>query len=153
MFGSFGISRAGAPSRDLRWAIKSDPRFREYQERQGTAQVITQFRAAKHLAGFVVEPTTTQTVFMGLWDQLGARDATIDPFSSQPPKPTTVAFSTQLRSEFDGYRGRLVIDWGDGERAWVQRADTQDKPITEIRRSSRCRRGWTAAFTMRLRNT
>jgi hypothetical protein len=38
-----------------------------------------------------------------------------------------------LRQEFDDYRGRLVIDWGDGERAWVQRADNQDKPIIEIR--------------------
>src|SRR5437868_4040482 len=29
--------------------------------------------------------------------------------------------------------GLLVIDWGPGERAWVQRADTQDKRVVEIR--------------------
>jgi len=31
------------------------------------------------------------------------------------------------------YRGRLLIDWGPGKRSWVQRADNQDKPITELR--------------------
>src|SRR5690606_17690306 len=36
--------------------------------------------------------------------------------------------------ELDTYRGRLVIDWGTGQRAWVQRAHRQDKPIQEIRR-------------------
>jgi hypothetical protein len=35
------------------------------------------------------------------------------------------------------YRGRLVIDWGDGARVWVQRADNQPKPILEIRRAVR----------------
>lgn len=30
--------------------------------------------------------------------------------------------------------GRLVIDWGDGARAWIQRADRQDKTVVEIRR-------------------
>ncbi|MBZ0115417.1 MAG: GIY-YIG nuclease family protein [Sandaracinaceae bacterium] len=114
-------------------AMKNDPRFREYQERQGKEQIITQFRAAKHLAGFVVEPTTKQTIFMGVWDQLGERTPTIDPFTMKPPNTTTVAFTTQLRAAFDDYRGRVVIDWGDGERAWVQRADNQDKPILEIR--------------------
>lgn len=29
--------------------------------------------------------------------------------------------------------GRLIIDWGPGERAWVQYADRHDKPVLEIR--------------------
>lgn len=29
--------------------------------------------------------------------------------------------------------GRLIIDWGPGERAWVQYADRRNKPILEIR--------------------
>ena len=115
-------------------AMKNEKTFREYQERQDTAQVVAQFRAAKHLAAFVVEPTTKQTVFMGVWDQLGERKPKTDPFSGKPPKATSVAFSTRLREELDTYRGRLVIAWGDGERAWVQRADSQDKQIIEIRK-------------------
>jgi hypothetical protein len=30
--------------------------------------------------------------------------------------------------------GRLVIEWGDGERSWIQRADNQNKAVCEIRR-------------------
>lgn len=115
-------------------AMKSDPRFRAYQEMQGKAQIIAQFRAAKFLAGFVVEPTTKQTVFMGVWKNLGPRKATSDPFSGKPPKETTAAFTTEVHDAFDDYRGRIVIGWGDGERAWVQRAELQDKPIVEIRK-------------------
>lgn len=51
----------------------------------------------------------------------------------RPAKCPYVAFTTQLRDAFDLYRGRIVIEWGDGERAWVQRADKQDKDIIEIR--------------------
>src|SRR5262245_2258206 len=29
--------------------------------------------------------------------------------------------------------GRLLIDWGPGDRAWVQRADQQNKGVTELR--------------------
>lgn len=104
-------------------AMRNEPSFREYQEVQDSEQVITQFRAAKQLVGFFVEPTTKQTLFVGVWDVLGER----------PVKAPCVGFATQLRDEFDLYRGRIVIDWGDGERAWVQRADKQDKDIIEIR--------------------
>lgn len=104
-------------------AMKNEPRFREYQEVQDAEQVVAQFRAAKHLAGFFVEPTTKQTLFVGIWDVVGEREV----------KSPYKAFNTNLRAEFDPYRGRIVIDWGDGERAWVQRADKQDKDIIEIR--------------------
>jgi GIY-YIG catalytic domain len=30
--------------------------------------------------------------------------------------------------------GKLIIDWGPGDRAWIQRADQQNKPIIELRR-------------------
>jgi hypothetical protein len=103
-------------------AMKSEAKYHDYQEIQGKEQVITQFRAAKHLASFIVEPTTKETVFVGVWDVLGERAT-----------ETGAAFTTKLRDEFDLYRGRIVIDWGDGERAWVQRADNQDKGIIEIR--------------------
>lgn len=31
--------------------------------------------------------------------------------------------------------GRLIIDWGNGERAWIQRADLQNKTVLELRKS------------------
>lgn len=33
--------------------------------------------------------------------------------------------------------GLLVIEWGHGERSWIQRADNQDKIVREIRREFR----------------
>lgn len=106
--------------------IKKDPAFQEYQDTQRDPAVIKQFRKAKHLAGFLVEPGTKHTIFVGVWDVLGERE----------PTATHVVFKTKLRDDFDLYRGRLVVDWGllGGERAWVQRADKQDKVIAEIRR-------------------
>lgn len=115
-------------------AVVGDAQFQGYQDIQDTAQVIDAFRAAKHLASFIVEPGTKQTLFVGIWDRIGERPAPpADPFGSLLAA-STVAFETRLRSEFDGYRGRLVIEWGDGAQAWVQRADKQDKLITELRR-------------------
>ena len=32
------------------------------------------------------------------------------------------------------YSGKLVIEWGAGKLAWVQRADNRDKPVIELRR-------------------
>jgi hypothetical protein len=61
--------------------------------------------------------------------------------------------------------GKLFIDWGPGDRAWIQRADLQNKPIIELRqefkepafpgflnfieplsRLSRLPKGWIAAL-------
>lgn len=107
-------------------AIKKEPRFAQYQETQVDPAIIKQLRNADHLAGFIVEPGTKHTIFVGVWDVLGER----------PPTPKEVVFETKLREDFDHYRGRLVIDWGltGSERAWVQRADNQDKVVAEIRR-------------------
>ena len=44
-------------------------------------------------------------------------------------------YPTRLSDHLAAYRGRLYIDWGggsSGKRAWKQRADQQDKIITEL---------------------
>jgi len=118
--------------------VTLDPRFEQYQERQGTLQVIEQFRAAKFLAGFVAEPVTGSTVFAGVWERLEDRTQHRgNPFIPDPPTTKAIEFVTRRVNKFDPYVGRLVIDWGDGTRAWVQRADNQDKPIVEVRKTRR----------------
>jgi hypothetical protein len=114
-------------------ALKKEPLFQEYQETQTDSAVIAQFRKARHIAGFIVEPGTRHTVFAGVWNVLGERAVSV---RGQPIKPGHAVFETMLREDFDHYRGRLLIDWGllGGERAWVQRADKQNKHIAEIRR-------------------
>ena len=42
-------------------------------------------------------------------------------------------YDLELDSRLKELIGRLVIDWGPGERAWVQYADRQDKEILELR--------------------
>ena len=37
------------------------------------------------------------------------------------------------QSTFSEFDGKLYVDWGPGKRSWIQRADRQDKPITELR--------------------
>lgn len=119
-------------------AVNVRPPFAQYQERQGTPQVIDQFRAARYLAGFVAEPITGATVFAGVWERLDERPKdqyTDNPYAPDAPSSRAIEFNTRRVETFDDYAGRLVIAWGDGTRAWVQRADNQDKPIVELRRT------------------
>jgi len=119
-------------------AMNHHLRFAQYQERQGTPQVIDQFRAANYLAGFVVEPISGATVFAGVWQRLEERPKeqhTNNPYSPDGPTGRAIEFNTRRLEAFDDYVGRLVIAWGEGTRAWVQRADNQDKPIVELRRT------------------
>jgi hypothetical protein len=122
-------------------AMRLEGPFAQYQERQGAPQVVEQFRAAKYLAGFVAEPGTGDTVFVGIWERLDERSTHLgNPFAPSVPEPSTthaIEFNTRRLERFDQYTGRLVIAWGDGMRAWVQRADNQDKPIIEIRKTHR----------------
>lgn len=117
-------------------ALRADPSFDEYQAHQGTEQVIAQFRAATYLAAFVAEPLTGETVFAGVWERLGDRPGPVPrvPLAIRGTLSAAVAFDTRRLDVLAEYRGRIVIEWGDAARVWVQRADRQDKVITEIRR-------------------
>lgn len=120
-------------------AIRGDQAFDEYQEYQGTDQVIAQFRAATYLASFVADPMTGDTVFVAIWERLGDRAGPSPrvPLSIPGTHSTAIAFDTRRTDALAAYRGRVVIDWGGSARVWVQRADNQPKPILEIRRELR----------------
>lgn len=120
-------------------AINSEPAFDEYQEHQGTEQVIAQFRAATYLASFVVDPMSGDTIFIGIWERLGDAPGPSPrvPLAIPGTLSASVVFKTRRTDVLAAYRGRVVIDWGDGTRVWVQRADNQPKPIIEIRRELR----------------
>ena len=42
-------------------------------------------------------------------------------------------YDLQEREDFKDLAGRLFIEWGKGTRTWVQRADRQEKIVTELR--------------------
>lgn len=95
--------------------------------------------AARYWAGFVVTPVQS-TLFVGLWEV--ERIGVADPEMIDPLRMTAVS---QRSDQTDWYAqrpvdacsvlsGRLSIEWGLGTRSWIQRADSQAKPIVEIAR-------------------
>lgn len=116
-------------------AIRRDPRFEVYQSSQCNPTVVDQICSAEAVAAFVLGPAG-ETVFVGLWRVRGSRKGHApDPYRT-PLKPVSGECSTVLLErtpELDKYSGRIVIDGGGGERAWVQYAHRRDKEIIEIR--------------------
>jgi hypothetical protein len=43
-------------------------------------------------------------------------------------------YDLELEGSLSELIGRLIVDWGPGGRAWIQRADRQDKRIIELRK-------------------
>ena len=43
-------------------------------------------------------------------------------------------YELEVDERLSDLQGKLFIEWGQGTRAWVQRADNQNKPIIELRR-------------------
>ena len=116
-------------------AIRRHPRFEQYQAGQGNPRVVSLMASADSLASFVVDPAG-RTVFIGLWRVNGTRPGQCpDPYTPpSPPGPHSTIIDLERMPDLDAYSGRLVIDWGGGERAWVQYADRRDKAILELRR-------------------
>lgn len=88
------------------------------------------------LASFVATPNG-ETLFVGLYrvHTLGvAPQGLVDPVSEVDVSGLYLYEILQEKS-LPEYKGLLVIEWGQGFRAWVQKADRQDKPVLEIRRT------------------
>jgi hypothetical protein len=117
-------------------AIHRDPRFERFQSGQVNPRVIDQICRATAIAAFVVGPDG-ETVFVGLWRVMGSRKEHIpDPYivPAEAPQDGCARILLERMAELEQYCGRIVIEWGGGERAWVQYADRQDKEIIELRR-------------------
>lgn len=117
-------------------AIHRHARFEQYQAGQGNPRVISQMASAAILASFLPDPAG-RTVFIGLWKVNGVLRGAQSPDPYQPPSPPgphSSIIELERLLALDNYSGRLVVDWGGGERAWVQYADRRDKEIVELRR-------------------
>jgi hypothetical protein len=110
-------------------ALRLDPAFLAYQTMHGGPS----YGDANHIAAFTFE-RGVGTVFIGAWSVAGVgRGPTFNAFARQPASPTEgVVYDLRHVPAFDPYRGRLVIDWGEGFRAWVQHASRQPKPIVAL---------------------
>lgn len=122
----------GRPTPYQLWRA-GDGRFELYQRVQSRADI---FEGARYLASFLATPLD-ETLFVGLYEIKGvgrAPKGLIDPVSGEDVGGFSY-YDLTLCSSLNAYIGRIVIDWGLGFRAWVQRAGSKDKAIIEIRRS------------------
>lgn len=120
------------------------PGFELYQSTQDPSpRQRSRFRAP-YWASFVAPPEGG-TLFVGLY-----RVTLVGPVSAGQIDPLTHLevgadkglaaydqYDCQRMDELSKYAGRLLVHWGDSSsaaRAWVQRADQQDKEIVELRR-------------------
>lgn len=119
--------------------------FERYQSTQDSAQR-ARFKG-QYWASFVVPPSG-ETLFVGLYKVSLAGTAStdaIDPLTNGPVggiNNVTVydQYECKRVEALSEYTGRLFIHWGDSSsarRAWIQRADNQDKEILELTRDFR----------------
>ncbi|NIJ48854.1 GIY-YIG nuclease family protein [Rhizomicrobium electricum] len=112
------------------------PMFETYQSHQAIGNR-SKFQRAPKWASFVATPDC-KTLFVGMYDatyqgileaerECPWRNGIVEPANSQD------IYTINLDPAFQEFDGKLFIEWGDGTRAWVQRADHQDKVIVELR--------------------
>jgi hypothetical protein len=108
-----------------------DGRLEMYQRIQGREV----FDVGDLLASFVVTPGG-DTLFVGLFrvDGIGVvPPGTIDPVLRQD-RTGLHLYDIQRDDRLSEYVGHLIIEWGKGYIQWVQRAQSSDKAILEIRK-------------------
>jgi len=91
---------------------------------------------AKYWASFIVTPSD-ETMFVGVYavEYRGLlEEDTIMPHMDGIDKAGSCdTYDLKLQTALSDLIGKLFIEWGPGFKAWVQRADRQNKPVTELR--------------------
>jgi hypothetical protein len=86
-------------------------------------------------AAFVVD-FSGRTIFVGLYRVSNRRPLekdSLNPHCEGINKAGSCdQYDFQLENAMQKYIGKLVIDWGAGKLAWIQRADKQKKQIVEL---------------------
>jgi hypothetical protein len=112
------------------------PGFELYQSRQ-TIRDRSKFSRVPYWASFVGTPDGS-TMFVGLYaakyQGLLAEDTPQPHTNEIDPAGSCDVYDLHIDERLADLHGKLFIEWGQGTRAWVQRADNQDKPIIELRR-------------------
>lgn len=111
------------------------PAFEDYQSHQGSDNR-SKFSRAPKWASFV-GLSDGKTMFVGLYDAVYRGVLDHDRVTPHTGVVDTAGsydmYDLRLDVAFAEFDGKLFIDWGEGTRAWVQRAERQDKRVTELR--------------------
>ena len=91
---------------------------------------------APYWASFVGTPSD-ETMFVGLYRAkyrgILEQDTPMAQMDGVDKAGSCDTYELTLDEQLGDLVGKLLIDWGPGDRAWVQRADHQDKRILELR--------------------
>lgn len=109
--------------------------FDKYQSTQAIKSEIKLH--AKYWMSFVVTPKN-ETLFVGIYEvkkyKLLEKDTPKPHMEGMDPAGSCHIYDLILDQRLQDLIGKLLIDWGEGGRAWIQHADRQDKRILEIRK-------------------
>lgn len=122
--------RPGRPTPYDLWRA-GDGRFETYQQIQRR----NVFAKGNLLASFVATPNN-ETLFIGLYSVDGVGPVppgVIEPITGEQDLSGMNFYAIHREDRLADYAGHLTVEWGAGFRAWVQRAELQDKAVREIR--------------------
>ena len=131
--------RQGSPGRSPLQAWREDIEvFEAYQSTQPATD--RAFFEAQFWASFVAY-STKETMFVGLYS-VEPGEWLIPGFACPltgraVPSERVDRWHTQADARFDDLAGKLFVNWGPGTRSWGQRAERQNKRVTELRRELR----------------
>lgn len=93
--------------------------------------------SAPYWAAFIVSPSD-ETMFVGLYSVkyqgVIKQDRPMPHMDGIDKAGSCDVYDLTLEKALSDLIGRLIIDWGEGERAWIQRADRQNKRVDELRK-------------------
>jgi hypothetical protein len=125
----------GRPSPYTLWR-DNRPRFEAYQETQAIGDAAK--LKAPYWASFV-GVSAKETLFVGLYKAELEGLLPLDrphPIDGRTETAGSCHFyQLSVCDELSEFAGRLWIEWGEGYRSWIQRADSVPKPVLELRRT------------------
>src|SRR5208283_1602498 len=109
--------------------------FDFYQATQG---IIHQGKLkAPFWASFLGTPSD-ETMFVGIYRVQGKtlleKDAPMPHMDGVDKAGSCHVYDLVLDSRLEDFIGKMLINWGTGTRAWIQRPDKRNKEIVELRR-------------------
>lgn len=119
---------------DRRYPVE-ELRRRDWLELYQSYQSKPKFHLAKQIISFC-GLSGTRAVFHGVYRVLGHCPAKEGPvptscgWSQEWNRTAQFYYDLERNTQFDDLRGRVIIDWGPGTLAWVQKLD--NKPVLEI---------------------
>jgi hypothetical protein len=114
------------------------PEFERYQGTQGV-QHESKLRA-RYWVSFVGTPSD-ETLFVGIYavktHRLMNEDMPTPHRDGVDKAGSCHIYDLKRDDRLADLVGKMVLDWGPGKRAWIQRPDKRDKPVVELRRRFR----------------